>query len=112
MTVEQITSFTIKDLRSVSVRCARCGANTDIPLTALADSVGFGSGPPPVATRPIDRALLRAAKCVCGEQLWPGPPEPDPVRDFIRALLDARQRGTALNAVRLNAPSEKARAAK
>ena len=109
MTVEQITTFTIQDLRSVSVRCSRCSATADIPLATLADSVGFGFGPPPAGARPIDRALSSAATCICGHQLWASPPEPDPVRDFVHALLDARQRGTALNTVRLNAPSKKAR---
>lgn len=102
MPVEQVTTFTIQDLSSISVQCQRCGASMELPLTMPAE----GSGAPSTPRRhPLSSMLGRQTNCPCGYMLWDGPGEDDPTRELIRALIDARRQMAALINVRLNAPS-------
>ena len=102
MPVKQVTTFTIQDLSSISVRCEHCGASVEIPLTMPAD----GSGAPSTPRRhPLSNMLGRQTNCPCGYMLWDGPGEDDPTRELISALVDARRHMAALVNVRLNAPS-------
>ncbi len=101
MPVEQVTTFTIRDLASISVQCRHCGASVELPLTMPAD----GSGVPSTSQRdPLSRMLDRQTNCPCGYMLWDGPGEDDPTRKLIHALIDARRHMAALVNVRLNAP--------
>lgn len=101
MPVEQVTTFTIRDLASISVQCHHCGASVELPLTMPADDSGTPSTP---KRHPLSRMLGRQTNCPCGYMLWDGPGEDDPTRDLIHALIDARRHMTALVNVRLNAP--------
>ena len=101
MPVEQVTTFTIQDLSSISVQCEHCGASMELPLTMPADGSGAGGRP---RRHPLSSMLGRQTNCPCGYMLWDGPSEDDPTRDLIRALIDARRHVAALVNVRLNAP--------
>ena len=101
MPIEQVTTFTIRDLGSISVQCQHCGASMELPLTMPAD----GSGAPSTPKRhPLSRLLGRQTNCPCGYMLWDGPGEDDPTRELIRTLIDARRHMAALVNVRLNVP--------
>ena len=106
MPVEQVTSFTIRDLASISVQCRHCGAAMELPLTMPADGAGTQSTP---QRHPLSRMLDRQTNCPCGYMLWEGPGNDDPTRELIHALLDARRHMAALVNVRLNAAGASAK---
>lgn len=107
MTVGHLTTFSISDIDTVSIRCRKCGATTAVSAAAPRPAVAFDSsdkGQPrrPPSPHPFAEVLDREAQCPCGAVLWPDPGESSPVRDFVRAMLAARRESSALSGVQLS----------
>ena len=85
MTIDQITSLTVKDLTSIEITCDLCESSVTLQMTSKAER-GSGSHP--------EDMLKKRWNCPCGNVIWSTDDEhaDDPARDFVRSLFQARSR--------------------